>query len=135
MARKMMGYNSGSDTTEEIISQFKSLEKSAVVLTSALAHEKAAHNALKDRFEAVQQQKMTQAEELQAARLKVKELEAKWKQVEKNEVYLKEKLKNFKQFNNIVKNPKSADATAELKARLDAYVRYVEDTISLLHDL
>jgi len=131
----MMGYNSGSDTTEEIISQFKSLEKSAVVLTSALAHEKAAHNALKDRFEAVQQQKMTQAEELQAARLKVKELEAKWKQVEKNEVYLKEKLKNFKQFNNIVKNPKSADATAELKARLDAYVRYVEDTISLLHDL
>ena len=50
--------NNGSEVAEEIIFQFKLLEKSATVLTSALAHEKAAHAALKDRFETLQAQKI-----------------------------------------------------------------------------
>lgn len=127
--------HNNDNLSEEIIFQFVSLEKSAVLLTSALMHERAGHNELKDRFQAVQQQKIDQADDLHAARQKVKELEVKTKQLEKNEVLLKEKLRNFKQFSNIVKNPKNADATADLKARLDDYVRYVEETIQLLRDL
>ncbi|TAF96000.1 MAG: hypothetical protein EAZ46_06325 [Runella sp.] len=124
-----------NDALEEIIFQFKSLEKSAMVLTSALAHEKAAHNELKGRFETVQQQKIAQVEDLNTARSKVKELEGRVKQLEKNELSLKEKLKNFKQFNNIVKNPRNAEATAELKTKLDDYIRYVDEAIKVLHDL
>ena len=127
-------YNN-NDTAEEIIFQFKSLEKSALVLTSALMHERAAHNELKGRFDLVEEQKKAQFEDFNAARLKVRELEAKLKQLEKNEVSLKEKLKNFKNFNNIVKNPRNAEATAELKTKLDDYVRYVDEAIKALHDL
>ena len=127
--------NNGSEVAEEIIFQFKLLEKSATVLTSALAHEKAAHAALKDRFETLQAQKIAQTEDLQAAKVKVRELEVKLKQLEKNEISLKEKLRNFKQFSNIVKNPKNAEATAELKVKLDNYIRYADEAIKLLHDL
>jgi chromosome segregation ATPase len=76
-----------------------------------------------------------QSQELKETRQQLRTLKTEHKQLCEKEVSLKEKLNNFKQLSIIVKNPKNANAITELNSKLDDYIRYIEETISLLRTI
>jgi len=119
----------------ELNYQFRLVEKSIIALQAALEHEKAAHLELKERFERLMIKQENQLEELKTARQEAKILKIENKQLREKEVSLKEKLNNFKQLSIIVKNPKNADAITELNSKLDDYIRYIDETVTLLQTL
>lgn len=120
---------------DELNFQFLFVERSISALQAAFAHEKAAHSELKSRFEVLQKRYDKQNDELKYERQELKVLKIENKQLREKEVSLKEKLNNFKQLSIIVKNPKNVDAITELNTKLDEYIRYIEETITLLQTL
>ena len=86
-------------------------------------------------YEQLQRDNDIQTLELKETRQQLRVLKTEHKQLREKEVSLKEKLNNFKQLSIIVKNPKNANAITDLNSKLDDYIRYIEETISLLRTL
>lgn len=119
----------------EVTFQFVLLEKSMRFVASQLEHEKATRIGLQAQVNELKKENREQTELLRSQRQQVKEWAVKIKQFEKNEISLKEKIQNLKEYSIIVKNPKSAEAIAGLKEKIDDYIRYVEEAITLLHSI
>lgn len=131
---KLLTFGS-DDVLEKLNSQFQQIEQRIITLQASLTYEKAIHNELKAQFESLQNQYNKQNIELKSSQRALKELKGENKQLREKEVSLKEKLNNFKQLSIIVKNPKNASAITELNNKLDDYIRYIDETISLLRTL
>ncbi|MFN4146689.1 MAG: hypothetical protein ACK4GN_12755 [Runella sp.] len=120
---------------EEIVFQFQLVKRKVATLQTDLEHARAAHAEIKARFERLENEYKNQISDLQNAKNEVRILKTENKHLRQKELSLKEKLNNFKQLSNIVKNPKNTQTVAELNTKLDDYIRYVEEAIALLKTL
>lgn len=134
LERKLVTYGN-SDVLERLNTQFRQIEQRINTLQVSLQFEKVTHEELKTRFEQLEKAYEKQSEELKETRQQLRALKAEHKQLREKEVSLKEKLNNFKQLSIIVKNPKNANAITELNSKLDDYIRYIEETITLLRTI
>ena len=132
--RKLVTYGN-SDVLERLNMQFRQIEQRINTLQVTLQFEKVTHEELKMRFEQLEKAHEKQSEELKETRQQLRALKTENKQLREKEVSLKEKLNNFKQLSIIVKNPKNANAITELNSKLDDYIRYIEETITLLRTI
>lgn len=124
-----------SDVLEKLGAQFLQIEQRIIALQVTLQYEKLKYNDLKMQFEQLNDSYDKQSQELKETRQQLRTLKTEHKQLREKEVSLKEKLNNFKQLSIIVKNPKNANAITELNSKLDDYIRYIEETISLLRTI
>lgn len=124
-----------SDVLEKLGAQFHQIEQRIIALQVTLQYEKLKYNDLKMQFEQLNDSYDKQSQELKETRQQLRTLKTEHKQLREKEVSLKEKLNNFKQLSIIVKNPKNANAITELNSKLDDYIRYIEETISLLRTI
>lgn len=124
-----------SDVLEKLGAQFLQIEQRIIALQVTLQYEKLKYNDLKMQFEQLNDSYDKQSQELKETRQQLRTLKTEHKQLCEKEVSLKEKLNNFKQLSIIVKNPKNANAITELNSKLDDYIRYIEETISLLRTI
>jgi hypothetical protein len=76
--------------------------------------------------------KTEQAEQIKMQRKELQVLERKLKESEKKRKSLTETLINHKEFPIIAKNLKNTDVESDLKKKLNNYIRYIEETITLL---
>lgn len=134
LERKLVTYGN-SDVLERLNTQFRQIEQRINTLQVSLQFEKTMHDNLKMEYERLIKLNNEQSEELREARQQLRTLKAEHKQLREKEVSLKEKLNNFKQLSIIVKNPKNANAITELNSKLDDYIRYIEETITLLRTI
>ncbi len=137
IAPKSFDLDSSEDLFDEreLNFQFVLLEKNVTHLSSSLALEKAAKTELQILNSELKKQNKAQAELLKSQKQQVKEWEARVKQLEKNQESLQQKIQSLKEYSIIVKNPKNADAIEGLKGKLDDYIRYIEESISLLRTI
>jgi Zn-dependent oligopeptidase len=124
-----------SKTFSDIQRKLSIINTTVLALAAQLNNERANNTDLKIQLRELKTENTRQLEQLRAYRNQAREWDTKVKQLEKNEFSLKEKLTNFKELANIVKNPKNADTIIELKAKLNEYIRFVEESIELLQTL
>jgi len=134
LERKLVTHGN-NEVLEKLNKQFRQIEQRVATLQATLQYERASHNELKMNYEQLQRDNDIQTLELKETRQQLRALKTEHKQLREKEVSLKEKLNNFKQLSIIVKNPKNANAITDLNSKLDDYIRYIEETISLLRTL